>query len=106
MRGICYSFYNSLTLLMSEIEGRFYGGGVLELTPSEFRRLPIYYTEPTDAEFAAFCHAEIWSDPIALARRGDQVLFEKHSFKKRELQAFHKAWQILRRHLLRHGRSS
>ncbi len=28
MRGICYSFYNSLTLLMSEIEGRFYGGGV------------------------------------------------------------------------------
>jgi adenine-specific DNA-methyltransferase len=106
MRGICYSFYNSLTLLMSEIEGRFYGGGVLELTPSEFRRLPIYYTEPTDAEFAAFCRAEIWSDPSALARRGDLVLLEKHRFKKRELEVFHKAWQILRLHRLRHGRSS
>ena len=40
MRGICYSFYNSLTLLYAEIAGRFYGGGVLELSPKEFRSLP------------------------------------------------------------------
>ncbi|MDH7448034.1 Eco57I restriction-modification methylase domain-containing protein [Aquimarina sp. 2201CG14-23] len=36
-----YSFYNSLTLTFSELEGRYYGGGVLELTPNEFRTLPI-----------------------------------------------------------------
>ncbi len=36
-----YSFYNSLTLAFAELEGRYYGGGVLELTPNEFRTLPI-----------------------------------------------------------------
>ena len=41
IEGLCYSFYNSLTLLFAEIDGRFYGGGVLELTPSEFKGLPI-----------------------------------------------------------------
>ncbi|HVW01787.1 MAG TPA: N-6 DNA methylase [Planctomycetaceae bacterium] len=32
-------FHNSLTILSSEIEGRTYGGGVLELVPSEIGRL-------------------------------------------------------------------
>ncbi|PKB15115.1 Eco57I restriction-modification methylase domain-containing protein [Flavobacterium sp. 5] len=39
-----FSFYNSLTLTFAELEGRYYGGGVLELTPNEFRVLPIPYT--------------------------------------------------------------
>lgn len=34
-------FLNSLTALSSELEGRHYGGGVLELTPSEIERLLI-----------------------------------------------------------------
>ncbi|HYK30802.1 MAG TPA: hypothetical protein VEV63_02535 [Streptosporangiaceae bacterium] len=33
------SFHNSLTLLTAEIEGRSFGGGVLELVPSEISRL-------------------------------------------------------------------
>jgi len=43
-----YSFYNSLTLAFSELEGRYYGGGVLELTPNEFRILPIPYSKVED----------------------------------------------------------
>jgi adenine-specific DNA-methyltransferase len=39
-----FSFYNSLTLAFAELEGRYYGGGVLELTPNELRVLPIPYT--------------------------------------------------------------
>jgi adenine-specific DNA-methyltransferase len=35
------SFHNSLTILSSEIEGRTYGGGVLELVPSEIGRLVV-----------------------------------------------------------------
>jgi len=44
------SFYNSLTLLFAELNGRYYGGGVLELTPNEFKGLPIpkYIDEPGD----------------------------------------------------------
>jgi hypothetical protein len=34
-------FHNSTTILSSEIEGRTYGGGVLELIPSEIARLVV-----------------------------------------------------------------
>jgi hypothetical protein len=38
---------NSLTLLVAELTGRSYGGGVLELMPSEANRLPM--PDPIDA---------------------------------------------------------
>lgn len=44
IENLIFSFYNSLTLLAAEMQGRFYGGGVLELTPNEFKNLPIPYT--------------------------------------------------------------
>jgi adenine-specific DNA methylase len=40
-KDLVASFQNSLTLLSSEIEGRTYGGGVLELVPSEVARLKV-----------------------------------------------------------------
>ncbi|MEM9752664.1 MAG: N-6 DNA methylase [Planctomycetota bacterium] len=39
------TFQNTLTLLSSEIEGRTYGGGVLELVPSEVARLTVPLTD-------------------------------------------------------------
>jgi adenine-specific DNA-methyltransferase len=45
LNNFIYSFYNSLTLVYAELEGRYYGGGVLELTPNEFRILPIPYVQ-------------------------------------------------------------
>lgn len=48
MQNFIFSFYNSLTLVFAELEGRYYGGGVLELTPNEFRVLPIPYVECND----------------------------------------------------------
>lgn len=38
-RRLVSGFHNSLTLLSAEIEGRSFGGGVLELVPSEINRL-------------------------------------------------------------------
>ena len=38
---LVFSFVNALTALSAEIEGRHYGGGVLELVPSEIERLLI-----------------------------------------------------------------
>lgn len=38
-----FCFYNSLTLAQCEFQGRYYGGGVCELTPSEFKELTIPY---------------------------------------------------------------
>lgn len=40
-RDLVAGFHNSLTLLTAEIEGRSFGGGVLELVPSEVDRLSI-----------------------------------------------------------------
>ena len=48
LNSFIYSFYNSLTLAFAELEGRYYGGGVLELTPNEFRVLPIPYISIDD----------------------------------------------------------
>jgi len=54
LNSFIYSFYNTLTLVFSEIEGRYYGGGVLELTPSEFKKLPIPYIKITNDKFKRF----------------------------------------------------
>lgn len=43
---LVYSFINALTSLSAELEGRHYGGGVLELVPSEIERLLV----PTPAK--------------------------------------------------------
>lgn len=40
-KKLVYCFINSFTALSSELEGRHYGGGVLELVPSEIERLYI-----------------------------------------------------------------
>jgi adenine-specific DNA-methyltransferase len=40
-----FSFYNSLTLILAELEGRYYGGSVLEVMPNEFKKLFIPYRD-------------------------------------------------------------
>lgn len=54
INSFIFSFYNTLTLILSEIEGRYYGGGVLELTPNEFKKLAIPYVEISDFQFQNF----------------------------------------------------
>jgi adenine-specific DNA-methyltransferase len=41
--SLAFCFYNSLTLSLCEYNGRFYGGGVGELIPSEFKALHVPY---------------------------------------------------------------
>ena len=104
MKGLCFSFYNSFTLLFAEVYGRFYGGGVLELTPNEFRHLPIYYYEPDKVEFEEF--AEVHkkaSNAMELAKIGDQMLQAKLSISDKEMAAVQNALVNLRQHRLRHG---
>ncbi len=44
-KAFAASYYNSLSLAFSEIVGRSYGGGVLELMPSEVKSIPLPYNE-------------------------------------------------------------
>jgi adenine-specific DNA methylase len=52
-KNLVYGFINSLTSLSAELEGRHYGGGVLELVPSEIERLLIPVIEVTNEELEA-----------------------------------------------------
>ena len=54
IENLIYSFYNSLTLSFAELNGRYYGGGVLELTPNEFKSLPVPYIDVKVKDFNSF----------------------------------------------------
>ena len=45
---LSYLFLNPLTAVFAELEGRYYGGGVLELVPSEIRKLYIPVPDSLD----------------------------------------------------------
>lgn len=51
---LIFSFYNSLTLSFAELYGRSYGGGVLELTPNEFKTLPVPFIDNSSFNFEEF----------------------------------------------------
>ncbi len=51
-KNLVFSFLNSLTFLYAELLGRHYGGGVLELVPSEVEQLQIPLISVTDDQFA------------------------------------------------------
>ena len=108
INGLCFSFYNSLTLLFAEIYGRFYGGGVLELTPSEFRKLPIVYKEPSDEEMSSFEMAHIAEKSSAgrLTEFGDEWLMEILDLTKEEMTVLQRSLKVLKNHRLRHGKTS
>ena len=44
----------ALTLSFAELNGRYYGGGVLELTPNEFKNLPVPYVDVSVKDFNLF----------------------------------------------------
>jgi adenine-specific DNA-methyltransferase len=108
IRGICFSFYNSLTMLFAETDGRFYGGGVLELSPNELKHLPIVYHEPSNEEFEAFLkiHKEAKGNPIPILDFGDHWLSEHVSVEGVDVRNIRKAWMTVRSHRLRHSSRS
>ena len=50
-KSLVFCFYNSVTLAQCEYLGRYYAGGVSELTPSEFKELHVPYMAIEDNEF-------------------------------------------------------
>ncbi len=105
IEDFCYSFYNSITLLFAEIEGRFYGGGVLEVTPNEFKNLPIVFIEPRKVEYKRFKKA-IEKELLLPSENftfGDDWLKQKMQFSSEEMTMIQDALVAVRNHRLRHG---
>src|SRR5205814_8039941 len=74
-RRLVFSFVNSITALSAELEGRHYGGGVLELVPSEIERLTIPLPAKADVDVTKLDKAirGLTTNQV-LARQGRVVL--------------------------------
>ena len=105
---LIFSFYNSVTLLFAEIDGRFYGGGVLELTPLEFRGLPMFYQNPSKEEYTNFLNRfPATSESVdSFFDKQDKFLRKKIRMSEQESESIREALTIVRNHRLRHGNSN
>ena len=90
---LVFGFVNSLTCLTAEIEGRHYGGGVLELVPSEIEKLliPIIKTTTADLNTADknFRNAQ---DASAFLSAQDTLVLGQIGLTKGEQKTLHDAW--------------
>jgi adenine-specific DNA-methyltransferase len=99
--SIVFSFYNSLTLLCCELLGRYYGGGVLEMTPNEFKDLPLPYVNKNTLTgyYSNLKHIESVNHLIQL---NDQlILVEKLGFSEVEISIIKCAYQKVKARRLR-----
>jgi adenine-specific DNA methylase len=96
-RTLSYCFINPLTVLTAELEGRHYGGGVLELVPSEIRRLAVPIPrgisidlDRLDKMFKEQCPAD------EILRMQSRKVLEPLGFTQTEQSMFFDAWDRLR----------
>jgi len=95
--ALVLGFVNSLTCLTAEMEGRHYGGGVLELVPSEIERLLVPVIKATAAELTAadrrFRAAKNDSEFLLMQ---DPLVLGKIGLTKADQESLHNAWLRLR----------
>lgn len=95
LNDFIFSFYNSLTLAFAELEGRYYGGGVLELTPNELRVLPIPYTDCNNFEEFAEDFKNKTSIKDILEKYNYQILHKTLNLTPNEISKIEKIRQKL-----------
>lgn len=95
--NLVYNFINSLTALTAELEGRHYGGGVLELVPSEIEKLlipaPTNKTVDIDKlneKISAGCDAD------SLLLDQDKIVLKNAGISKSDQLVLHEAWRRIR----------
>ena len=104
-RNLVFGFHNPLTALSAELEGRHYGGGVLELVPSEIRklRLPKVSKENPDLSKLDEDIRELDVE-VMLERQGKRIL-EPLGVSSAERLELLSAWDSLRKRRQRVGTS-
>lgn len=106
-RALVASFYNSVSLAFSEILGRSYGGGVLELMPGEAAKIPLPYDE---------ANAELLEYIDTMLRNGDKItdilditdriiLKKNFEFTDQQIKTARNIWKKLSSRRLERGHS-
>lgn len=90
------AFINSLTFAFSEIVGRSYGGGVLELEPREAERLPIPYEHATSLNLEEIDRLLLSENIDAVLNITDKLLLqERMGLSKKEVMELRQIWKKL-----------
>jgi adenine-specific DNA-methyltransferase len=95
-KQVAVSFLNSLTFAFSEVMGRSYGGGVLELEPNEADNLPIPYFPDAGFDVDILDGLERAGDVNTILDITDRVLLsELLGYSRDEIQMFRGIWRKL-----------
>ena len=87
--ALVFGFVNSLTCLTAELEGRHYGGGVLELVPSEIERLLVPEIEASVNDLnSADRRYRKMNDDLAFLREQDSRILGKIGLTKKDQISF------------------
>lgn len=94
---LVYSFINSLTALTAELEGRHYGGGVLELVPSEIEKLLVPIPQLPEFDINNLDQQIRHNmDVDSLLREQDEVILVGAGLTMEESLIIHNAWSRIR----------
>ena len=107
LNALCASYHNSLSFAFAEICGRSYGGGVLELMPSEVEEILIPYKKE---------HSGLLADIDKKMRSGlsiekilqftnEALLIRGYGFSKTDVSLAHTIWQKLSQRRLKRAKS-
>lgn len=98
---LTYCFINPLTAITAELEGRSYGGGVLELVPSEIEKIYIPLPEILDYDISEL-NKDIKAGNLewVLKSQGDKI-FKALGFTQEESDKLFNIWQKLKGRRLR-----
>lgn len=91
-----YSFINSLTALSAELEGRHYGGGVLELVPSEIEKLLVPNFESGPVDLKKLDSDVRTLDTDSLLEKQSKKIFESLDISSVQSDLILNAWKQLR----------
>jgi hypothetical protein len=93
---LVYCFINPLTALSAELEGRFYGGGVLELVPSEIERLLLPVPKSIRPEVRKLDSAIRTSDIDHVLESQGKIILGALGVDREKQHLLHSAWQRLK----------
>ncbi|MHT80561.1 SAM-dependent methyltransferase [Escherichia coli] len=95
------SFLNPITVITAELEGRFYGGGVLELVPSEIEKLYIPIVEGLEHNVEELNLLIKDGQIERVIRQQGSLILDKLGFTQEENEKLVEIWKKLRDRRLR-----